>query len=191
MAYLKDGRIGQSFRNPRTGKFVVVFDIKEDGTASFCFTNCERRVGPVAEIFPMGDWEPVEIPEIAHTPWGPPQHVGVVAEGVYRIVTASHGGLMLSDEAQAALPAGVPQMLLNGPEWAEEDCEEIIVLALLGHVPLAEVKWALELARKIPRYQPAVAKLCELAGVEAVEIPTLNPLQGSYAHADGRTEYDD
>ena len=188
--YLKDGKVGQTFREPRSGRFVVVFDIK-DGEATFSHTTGATGMGPVGEVIPMGDWEPVEMPAITDTPWGPPQYVGGVAEGIYRVVTASHGGLRLLQEAQNKLPPGVRQMFLNGPEWAEEDCEEVIVLALLGLTGERETLLALKMAQQIARYQPAVAKLSELADVEVVETPALNPLVGSYAHADGRTEYSD
>ncbi len=190
--YLRDGKVGQTFKEPKSGRFVTLFDIN-GGEATFSYTTGVEAtgMGPVGEVFPMGDWEPVPIPVIPDSPWGQTQYVGGVAEGIYRIITASHGGLRLLQAAQDKLPPGVRQMFLNGPEWAEEDCEEIIVLALLGLTGKREILLALKMAQQIPRYQPAVAKLCELAGVEVVETPALNPLQGSYAHADGRTEYSD
>ena len=42
-----------------------------------------------------------------HTPWGPPQDIEELAEGVLRVSTASHGGLKLSRERWAEIPAAV------------------------------------------------------------------------------------
>ena len=39
-----------------------------------------------------------------HTPWGAPQDIEELAEGVWRVSTASHGGLKLSRERWNALP---------------------------------------------------------------------------------------
>ena len=66
-----------------------------------------------------------------YTPWGPPQDVVALAEGVVRIETASHGGLKLSRERWDSLPPAVQETLLT-PAYAEEDCEEAIVQTLLG-----------------------------------------------------------
>ena len=127
--YLIDGKVGQTFKEPRTGQHVVIERI-QGGQVFFRDTKTEAgsEYGTgLGEVFPMGDWEPVEMPEpvILETPWGRTQHAEKIAEGVYRVSTASHGGLRLLETAQAQLPAGVRQMFLNGPEWVEEDCEEI------------------------------------------------------------------
>ena len=39
-----------------------------------------------------------------HTPWGYPQDIEELAEGVWRVSTASHGGLKLSRERWEELP---------------------------------------------------------------------------------------
>ena len=66
-----------------------------------------------------------------HTPWGPPQDIEELAEGVLRVSTASHGGLKLSRERWAEIPAAVRDAMFT-PTFAEEDCEELIVRTLLG-----------------------------------------------------------
>ena len=66
-----------------------------------------------------------------HTPWGPPQDIEELAEGVLRVSTASHGGLKLSRERWAEIPAEVRDAMFT-PTFAEEDCEEPIVRTLLG-----------------------------------------------------------
>ena len=54
------------------------------------------------------------------------------------IETASHGGLHLAGPALEAIPRTVGATFINGPSWAEEDCELAIALAILhtaGLVP--------------------------------------------------------
>ena len=77
------------------------------------------------------------------TPWGPADDVRELAAGVWLVDTPSHGGLHLAGAAKAAVPQAIQDSLINGSEWAEEDCELPIVLAVLhnaGHVP-AEALW--------------------------------------------------
>ena len=74
-----------------------------------------------------------------HTsPWGGVQSATVLAPGVTLIETASHGGLHLAGRAFEAIPRDVGATFINGPSWAEEDCELAIALAILhaaGLVP--------------------------------------------------------
>ena len=74
-----------------------------------------------------------------HTsPWGGVQSATVLAPGVTLIETASHGGLHLAGPALDAIPRAVGATFINGPSWAEEDCELAIALAILhtaGLVP--------------------------------------------------------
>ena len=65
------------------------------------------------------------------TPWGPAHNVTTLGPAVQLVDTASHGGLHLEERARNAVPAEVGATLMNGPEWAEEDCELPIVLSLL------------------------------------------------------------
>ena len=48
-----------------------------------------------------------------HTPWGPPQDIEELAEGVWRVSTASHGGLKLSRERWYSLPDCVRDAMFN------------------------------------------------------------------------------
>ena len=93
-----------------------------------------------------------------HTPWGPAQEIVELAEGVLRVSTASHGGLKLSPERWAELPAEVRNLMLN-PTFAEEDCEEPIVKTLLGLGDEWERGWALAIAGYFGRYVPALPHL--------------------------------
>ncbi|PNE59608.1 hypothetical protein A8H39_00220 [Paraburkholderia fungorum] len=65
-----------------------------------------------------------------HSPWGAPHSISVVAEGIVRYTTGSHGGYWLSPERVAAMPAGLrPMQHLDGDgsAWFEEDQEWAIV----------------------------------------------------------------
>ena len=93
-----------------------------------------------------------------HTPWGPPQEIEELAEGVWRVSTASHGGLKLSRERWSELPAAVRRTMLT-PAFAEEDCEDPIVRTLLGLGGDREREAALRTAAYFDRYAPALPYL--------------------------------
>ena len=89
-----------------------------------------------------------------HTPWGDPQDIEELAEGVWRVETAGHGGLKLSRERWRSLPAAVREVLLD-PGFAEEDCEEPIVRTLLGIGDDRDRQLALRIVGYFDRYAPA------------------------------------
>ena len=93
-----------------------------------------------------------------HTPWGPPQDIEELAEGVWRVSTASHGGLWLSRERWNALPACVRGALFTAT-FAEEDCEEPIVRTLLGLGDDREREAAVRTAEYFERYAPTLPYL--------------------------------
>ena len=93
-----------------------------------------------------------------HTPWGYPQDIEELAEGVWRVSTASHGGLKLSRERWEELPDVVRYSFLN-PTFAEEDCEEPIARTLLGLGDQRELEFALKVAACFDRYAPALPYL--------------------------------
>ena len=93
-----------------------------------------------------------------HTPWGPPQDIEELAEGVLRVSTASHGGLKLSRERWAEIPAEVRDGMFT-PTFAEEDCEEPIVRTLLGLGDDREREAAVRTAEYFERYAPALPYL--------------------------------
>ncbi len=102
------------------------------------------------------------------SPWGLIEHTDPLADGVDLVATASHGGLRLSVEVQDRLPAHLLMGFMNGPGWAEEDCEAPIVLALLDLTDERGTLLALAMAMKIERYRAAVPLLEDLAGVMAI-----------------------
>ena len=93
-----------------------------------------------------------------HTPWGWTRDIEDLAEGVWRVSTASHGGLKLSRERWASLPGCVRDAMLT-PTFAEEDCEEVIVRTLLGLGGDRERELALKVAGYFDRYAPALPHL--------------------------------
>ena len=86
-----------------------------------------------------------------HTPWGPPQDIEELAEGVLRVSTAGHGGLVLTRERWNELPAAVRDTMLNAT-FAEEDCEEPIVRTLLGIGDDRDKEMALKVAGYFDSY---------------------------------------
>ena len=99
------------------------------------------------------------------TPWGRSQHQEFVAPGVVSHETAGHGGLHLSPERWRELPPEVRENFLN-THWAEEDCEESIVRALLGlagtpYRLAVHVRLARRTAEMFPCYAAALDHLPE------------------------------
>ena len=98
-----------------------------------------------------------------HTPWGYPQDIEELAEGVWRVFTAGHGGLKLSRERWYSLPDVVRDTMLNS-SFAEEDCEEPIVRTLMGLGDHREREFAIRVAGCFPRYAPALPHLRKEGG---------------------------
>ena len=95
---------------------------------------------------------------LVSTPWGWTHDVEELAEGVWRVWTPSHGGLKLSRERWAEIPACVRSAMFT-PTFAEEDCEEPIVRTLLGLGDDNEREMALKVAGYFDRYAPALPHL--------------------------------
>jgi len=90
-----------------------------------------------------------------YTPWGYPQDIEELAEGIWRVSTAGHGGLKLSRERWEELPDVVRDTFLNAT-FAEGDCEEPIARTLLGLGDERERELALKIAGYFDRYSPAL-----------------------------------
>ena len=93
-----------------------------------------------------------------YTPWGSPQDVEELAEGVLRVATAGHGGLVLSRKRWNSLPVEVRASFFNAT-YAEEDFEEPIALALLGIGTESHRERAIRIAEHDLRYAPALPHL--------------------------------
>ena len=69
------------------------------------------------------------------TPWGPSQDAEAIADGITFHSTASHGGIHLSPERQAKMPAYMRDTFAGGP-WYEEDCDYVrVVVVFPEHFP--------------------------------------------------------
>ena len=103
------------------------------------------------------------------TPWGLSDTADTLAPGVILVTTPSHGGLLLPENA--AIPTDVTATFINGPRWAEEDCELPIALALLqaqgavddnalpGYPATRILEAARAVAERFPRYAIALDHL--------------------------------
>ena len=69
------------------------------------------------------------------TPWGRVQDHHRIADGVVSVSTAGHGGIWLSDERIAQLPAHY-EPFTGSPRWNEEDVDGALVLQYLGLLSL-------------------------------------------------------
>ena len=98
-----------------------------------------------------------------HTPWGWSQDTEELAEGVWRVSTAGHGGLKLSRERWYSLPDVVRDTFIT-PTFAEEDCEEPFARTLLGLGDERERECAPQVACRFQRYAPALPHLRETRG---------------------------
>ena len=58
------------------------------------------------------------------TPWGTPDRADQVLHGIWRVSTPSHGGYVLSDERQAAMPEAISR----ADPFYEEDVDYALVL---------------------------------------------------------------
>lgn len=81
-----------------------------------------------------------------YSPWGYVQNIERLACGIYRVYTASHGGIYLSPERQRELAEIAPHFLravelksyAPKPMWWEEDCEAVLpLLAFWDELPAA------------------------------------------------------
>lgn len=79
---------------------------------------------PEATLGDTRDWGSVELSEGSRTPWGSAQWVTDYAPGIASVSTAGHGGVKLSRERNAEIPA--PLRRASG--WYEEDLEAAIVV---------------------------------------------------------------
>lgn len=60
-----------------------------------------------------------------HSPWGRVQHATKIADGIYSVSTAGHGGIWLSRERAAIIPDYISAATFggSGPTWFEEDSD--------------------------------------------------------------------
>lgn len=83
------------------------------------------------------------------TPWGTPQHCQQLAEGIYEVTTASHGGIWVTRARRHAMPHEIRSIpTWTGGHWYEEDCDWALVALAYPEVFNGEVvKSAIATAR--------------------------------------------
>lgn len=81
-----------------------------------------------------------------YSPWGSLISVERLADGIYRVSSASHGGIWLNRERQKQMQEEAPHLLdavmrksyAPKPAWWEEDCEAVLpLLAFWDDLPAA------------------------------------------------------
>ena len=73
---------------------------------------------------------PAEVALVVGGPsmWGPIQHLARVAEGIYRVDTASHGGDWLSSSRVDQVPASIVPFRGNRSWWEEDSDWSVVAL---------------------------------------------------------------
>jgi hypothetical protein len=61
--------------------------------------------------------------KLTNSPWGPVQHQTKLADGIWSVTTAGHGGIKLNDERQGLMPEHWRQTPYSKAGWYEEDCD--------------------------------------------------------------------
>ena len=95
-------------------------------------------------------------PQPDTTPWDAPDRADQVLPGIWRVWTPSHGGYVLSDERQAAMP----DALRRDDPYYEEDVDYALVLYAFGsefrRLPIPGIALQVENARRSVRcWHPA------------------------------------
>ena len=70
-------------------------------------------------------------PAPTDSPWGEPETIEDLSQGLYFVHAGGHGGLHIGTPIIKNVPKAVLKCLLDGPTWAEEDCEAPIILNIL------------------------------------------------------------
>ena len=97
-----------------------------------------------------------------HTPWGHVQHKETLANGIISVSTASHGGIVLSQNRQKQLiEKGVKpnSNFLKSNKFWEEDCDWAIPfihfaddIKAAGHIPIDQFEFSLKCAKETIEY---------------------------------------
>lgn len=87
-----------------------------------------------------------------HSPWGSIETRIKIADGLWEVGTASHGGIYASEERRASIDARFPERIgsafYHEGRWYEEDCEWAYVAATFPELfPEATVERAHDLIR--------------------------------------------
>ena len=100
--------------------------------------------------------------EGASSPWGAVQGVDVIVPAhVVSVSTSSHGGIWVSPEVEATIPAACQALARHyAPAgWYEEDCDCLIPMALVDGFEPRHVAIARRAVRMDARYAAVAAEL--------------------------------
>lgn len=92
--------------------------------------------------------------DVTTSPWGPVQHQEQIAEGIVRVLTAGHGGLVLSPVRLHAMPKQYKLNIYGTGRYFEEDCEWALVVLAFPDVFTPEQRDAAYLTAK--QYYPSL-----------------------------------
>lgn len=71
------------------------------------------------------------MPAPKHSPWGHVQHSTRLCDGVYHVITASHGGIYVEPQLLAAIPKPLQSTPYSSGGFFEEDCDWCIPFVVL------------------------------------------------------------
>ena len=74
---------------------------------------------------------------ITRSPWGAPQSIDQIGEGICFVSTAGHGGYFVPPELNRRVPAAWRAISFNGQGnrgWYEEDCDAAMVVLAFPHL---------------------------------------------------------
>jgi hypothetical protein len=88
-------------------------------------------------------------PVPTHCPWGKVEFPAEIAPGIWTLSTPSHGGIVVSAERRAAMPAQLRDFqTFAGGNWYEEDCDWCVVALAFPEYFSADVLDAARLTYK-------------------------------------------
>ena len=134
----------------------------------------------------------------AWSPWGAPQASEMIGHDIWVVVTAGHGGLNIGSQVPASLqlPRAANDCFINGSNWAEEDCEIFIALALLfdGVEVWLTQHWPSLVEQDdegVPKVFALAASICNNYGDYLNLAPYVAGSRGRYLSRSTRWEADD
>lgn len=87
------------------------------------------------------------------SPWGQVDEEEIIAPGIREVTTGSHGGIILSEEAQAQMP---PHLRLDGRAYEEDCCVALVHVGLWQHFAWRQRAYALISLRVLSGELPGV-----------------------------------
>lgn len=98
------------------------------------------------------------------SPWGPIQHCTEIREGIWRVHTASHGGIWLSPERLSEFTSYLGYeypTFCGSPSWFEEDCDACLIPIVFAHDDFETAVRFLRSLQRFPRFATAYQALLD------------------------------